>query len=92
MTHLVTKKSVSKIQDKLYSVVFNLKLLDEVETVLLDQDFTKQYSEGEDDMEKILKEVQTEMQKTIDNYNASQEVLDNPIIDKVVGILQDNLK
>lgn len=67
---IITKKSVSKMQDKLYSVTVNMILKDGT-TDVLNQDFHVKYRTG-DNIANKKAVLQAEMQGVIDNYKAEQ--------------------
>jgi hypothetical protein len=66
----ITKKSVTRQQDKLYNISVNMSLKDGV-TEVLNQDFSIRYRTG-DNIANKKAELQAKIQEVIDNYKAEQ--------------------
>lgn len=86
---VVTKKSVTTGQPGLFSVTLNLQYK-ENDTVLFDQDFTKNHWMGHPPSETTLR-MQEKMQKMIDDYKASEVVYNATALNTAVTNLQNNL-
>ena len=89
MTITVTKKSVSKPRDGMFSVTLNLKVLD-AEEVLIDRDFTEVHK-IEKTIDYTLAKFTEDMQGVIDNYKAELAVFESSQLDTAVSTLQTNL-
>ena len=90
MTAIVTKVSVNKRQEKLFSIVLNMKLMDG-ETELLSKDFSENYRTG-NNVSDIVAKLQVDMQAAIDNYSSEQAIFNHAQMDTAVTILQGNLE
>jgi hypothetical protein len=89
MTAEVTKVSVNRIQEKLYSITLNLKLMEGI-TVLLDENFNQKYRTGQS-IPEVMNFFQVEMQASIDKYNEETAIFNHTQLDTVVTTLQNNL-
>lgn len=88
LSAIVTKKSVTNPQSKLYIIIFNLQVTDGV--VVIDQDFTCEYRTGELINSKI-DEVTTKMNEVIASYKAAQAIFNNIQLDNAVIAIQEGL-
>ena len=89
MTIQITKKSVNLIQDKLYSIILNMKYLDG-EIALIDRDYTQKYRTG-DNIGVIINKFKTTMQKAIDDYKAEQTIYSATALNTAITTLQNGL-
>ena len=89
MTITITKISVKLVQDKLYSIILNMKYLNG-EVVLIDQDFTQRYRTG-DNVGVIINKFKVVMQKVITDYKAEQVIYTASTLDTAITNLQNGL-
>ena len=89
MTITITKISVKLVQDKLYSIILNMKYLDG-EVVLIDQNFTQRYRTG-DNVGVIVNKFKVVMQKVIDDYKAEQVIFTASSLNTAITTLQSGL-
>jgi hypothetical protein len=86
---IVTKKSVSKVQEKLYSITANL-ICKEDSTEVINQDFSIKYRTG-DDIEVKVALIETEMQKAINDYNEENTYFTAAQLDTAITNITNNL-
>ena len=86
----ITKVSVSEQMDKLWNITLNLKCLDNTVEVI-NQNFSVRYRPGQDAEAKV-KSLLAEMQETIDDYKAEQQILNHVKLDTAVIWLQSKLE
>jgi len=89
LTAIVTKRSVTNPQPKVFIIVFNLSVNEET-VIVINQDFSCEYRPGESIASKV-DEVKDKMQFVIDNYKASQVIFDNVQLDSAVTTIQGGL-
>jgi hypothetical protein len=85
----VTKKSVTTSQAKLWSITFNLKVLDGAAEVI-NQDFSCEYRQGDVPSSKV-NEIKEKMQAVIDNYKSSKAIFDNALLDTATSAIQSGV-
>lgn len=89
LTVEVTKKAVTTSQDGLFQITLNMKYLDGA-TVLIDQDFTENHWLGQPPSVAVGR-FKERMQKTIDNYKASQGIFNAAALDTALTTLKNGL-
>ena len=89
LTILVTKKSVTQSQDRLWNITLNLSCKDGVPEVI-NQDFSFRYKTGQD-IEVVVKKIQEEMQRVIDYYKSSQVIFNHAKLTTAITYLNSNL-
>lgn len=86
---LVTKKSVTQVQEGLWNITLNLICNDGVPEVI-NQDFSMRYKTGQD-VEVVVKKIQEEMQKVINYYKSSQFIFNHAKLATAITYLNTNL-
>ena len=85
----ITKVSISKRIEKLYTITLNLKLKDgDIE--ILNQNFNQDYRPGED-LKKIMDNFQSDIQSVIDSYNYTESLLSDGSLEASIETLKNNL-
>lgn len=90
LTIEVRKVSVSEQIPKLWNITLNLRCTDN-EVEVINQNFIVKYRPGQD-IEIKVKELQEEMQKTINVYKDEQQVFTHVKLDNAITWLQNNLE
>jgi hypothetical protein len=85
----ITKKSISRQQDKLYNISVNFSLRDGTVEVL-NQDFSIRYRTGDNIATKKI-ELQRQIQEVIDNYKAEQVLFNNAAFQTMCTNIQSGL-
>ena len=85
----VTKKSVSKIMDKLWNISMNMTLSDETAEVV-NKDYSIRYRTGDNIGEKTNQLIE-QMQADIDKYKDEQAIFVNAQLDTAVSAVQTGL-
>ena len=88
-TITVTKKSVSKPRNGMFSITLNL-LIKNGEETLIDSDFTEVHK-TEKTIDFTLGKFTKKMQEAIDFYKSEKAVFDSSQLDTAVSTLQNNL-
>lgn len=89
LTKIVTKKSVSLTQPKLYNIVINLTVTD-TEGAGFNKDFNVEFHTGDSVSDKTAKVIE-EMQKAINDYKAEQTILKSTALDNAVNTISGGL-
>ena len=85
----VSKVSVTKVRDKLYTIVLNLTATgDAVE--LINKDFSQYYRTG-DVVSTVVNRFYHDMQDSIDDYIAEQDIYNAQALDNAINTLEGNL-
>lgn len=90
LSKVITKKSVTLTQPKLYSIVFNLTLSDGGVEVL-NQDFSVEYHTGDNVASKTAKVIE-DMQGAVDKYKAEQVILNAAAMDTAVTTISNGVQ
>ena len=85
----VTKKSVSKMMDKLWNISMNMTLTDET-VEIINKDYSIRYRTG-DDIGGKMNQLIEQMQADIDKYKAEQAFFTNAQLDTAVSTVQAGL-
>ena len=96
LTITVSKNSVSKVMEKLFSISLNLKCEDEigsppVQTTVINKSFSVLFRPGTDSISEKEAELQKQMQDEINKYSNEQAIFNNAQLDTVVDNLNINL-
>jgi hypothetical protein len=89
LTAVVTKKSVSYIQPKLHSIVFNLALKEDTAEVL-NKDFSCQFHQADIVSAKVAQMIK-EMQEIIEQYKSAQVIFNSTALNTAVTNIQGGL-
>ena len=89
LTAIVTKKTVTNPQSKLFIITFNLSVSDGA-VVVINQDFSTEYRTGESISGRI-NDVTSKMQEVITCYKASQAIFNNAQLDSAVNTISGGL-
>ena len=85
----VSKVSVTKVREKLYTIVLNLTVTEDA-VELINHDFSQYYRTG-DVVSTVVNRFYTDMQNCISDYIAAQDIYDAQALDNAVNNLEDNL-
>jgi hypothetical protein len=89
LTATVTKKNVTTIQPKLFSIVFNLVIKD-ANVEVINRDFSCEYHTGDDPASKVA-EVKEKMQIVIDSYKAEKVIYNAAALNTAVTNIEGGL-
>ncbi len=89
LSTIITKKSVSESQERLYQITLNMKYQDGT-TILLDQDFTERYKTGQV-ISIILERFKEQMKLAIRHYKEAQVIFNAAALDAVVTNLNSTV-
>mgnify|MGYP001287831331 CR=1 FL=1 len=89
LSAVISKKSVTNPQSKLYIITFNLSV-SEGAVVVINQDFSTEYRTGEAISGRI-NDVTSKMQEVITCYKASQAIFNNAQLDSAVNSISGGL-
>ena len=87
---IVTKKSVSKPRNGMFSITLNLKVTEDT-TTLIDKDFTEIHK-IEQTIVNTLNKFKTKMQEAIDFYKAEQVIFTSTQLNSAITVLEGGLK
>lgn len=86
---IITKKSVKTAMPKLFSIDFNMRLLDDSVEVI-NQDFSCTYKPGDGPSSRIA-EVKEKMQEAVDNYKNERQIFISAALDSAVTALNGGI-
>lgn len=90
LTVLVTKKAVSTVMPKLWTIILTMTLSEEG-TEVLQSDYSIQYRTGDNIITKE-EALRAQMQTGIDNYISEQTIFNHAQLDTVVANIQAGLE
>lgn len=89
MTINISKISVTKPQEKMYSITLKLLVKDGT-TEIINQDFSENHKVG-NSVDYTLNKFKDKMQKTIDDYKEEQDVFTSSQLDTAITNLESQL-